>query len=82
MNIHLHNKLNFLKGRRSFGGDILGAAQGSDQHHRGPKIGERSEHFIRPFYVRFTYVLRTFYVRFTYVRFILTPTSAGEERGM
>ena len=86
MNIHLHNKLNFFKGRRSFGGDILGAAQGSDQHHRGPKVGERSEHFIRPFYVRITSVLRPFlhpfYVRFTYVRFIPTPKSAGKERGM
>ena len=68
MSIHLHNKLNFLKVDGPFGGDFLGAAQESDQHHRGPKIGERSEH-IHPSVSR-TCVSSSH------------PTSAGEERGM
>ena len=47
-------KLNFLK-VDVLGGDILGAAQESDQHHRGPKIGEGREYFIRPYHVRAFY---------------------------
>ena len=37
MNIQLHNKLNFLKGRQSFGGDILGTAQGATSITEGQK---------------------------------------------